>query len=558
MPEFSLIAEDNCVPLDVLAFIAAAVDQQMRLSVAKAYDTLEPWTVSALSSLDKLEDAPGVRKILTFKKQLGVKGALGFHTSRLGIEYAEALVPAVKGDVIDGTVASHEVLETFADPLVDQSWPMPNGAKVDFEICLAGETIVPLADGSRQTIRELAARGFGPLDVLSSGAGGEIVVSRARGARLTARDADTVRVTLADGQRFRCTRDHKILMANGDYRKAGLLAPGDRLSKVGPGNSTPDAADHALCYAVASGQDAAVFGARQNRQDVIGGQFGASMKLSSSIPVALHAALVGGVQHVGLMRTGEKMSRVRANRVVAGVTNLLASRDRPMMRLVGQAMDEMGSVFEPDLPVSSTVLCSRPIPTSLSDHHASPEHIQRRGCRPDVFVDKASVHSTVSGNSSVMSGTHAFRAERPGASEYGARSGHPKVVHSVEDGGKADVYDLSVPGNHNFAIGAGVFVHNCDPVESDSYPIQVRLGQEVRVVRVSNFVTPRWFGLPDTGGFDFMGRLTAPFTMTAGGYYRIVDIDGSDSYIYADKTAQDRVAAKLANATSRVTRRNAR
>jgi hypothetical protein len=34
-----------------------------------------------------------------------------------------------------------------------------------------------------------------------------------------------------------------------------------------------------------------------------------------------------------------------------------------------------------------------------------------------------------------------------------------KVV-SVEDAGYADVYDLEVPGIHNFAISAGIFVHN--------------------------------------------------------------------------------------------------
>lgn len=131
--EFCLLAENGCVPLDELEFIAAAVDQQMRAHVAKFYDVEEPWTVSALSSLEGLRDAPGVRKVLTFRPKLGVAGALGFHTEAVGVDYAEALPPRVGGPTIDGTTASHEVIETFVDPGCDQSWPMPDGSRVDFE-----------------------------------------------------------------------------------------------------------------------------------------------------------------------------------------------------------------------------------------------------------------------------------------------------------------------------------------------------------------------------------------------------------------------------------------
>ncbi len=134
MPEFALVAEDNCVPLDVLAYIAAAVDLQMRRDVAKILDVGEPWTVGALSYLDGLRDAPRVRKVLTFRRKLTVAGALGFHSATAGVEYAEALPPKFTGATIDGTTVSHEVIETFGDPGCDLSWPMPNGSKVDFEL----------------------------------------------------------------------------------------------------------------------------------------------------------------------------------------------------------------------------------------------------------------------------------------------------------------------------------------------------------------------------------------------------------------------------------------
>jgi hypothetical protein len=58
----------------------------------------------------------------------------------------------------------------------------------------------------------------------------------------------------------------------------------------------------------------------------------------------------------------------------------------------------------------------------------------------------------------------------------------------------------------------------CDPVEDGTYAIAMDGYQ----VGVSNFVFPSWFNPEATKAanapFDYMDKLTAPFTMTAGGY----------------------------------------
>lgn len=58
----------------------------------------------------------------------------------------------------------------------------------------------------------------------------------------------------------------------------------------------------------------------------------------------------------------------------------------------------------------------------------------------------------------------------------------------------------------------------CDPVEDGTYAITVG-GQ---AIGVSNFVFPSWFNYEATlaanAPFDYMNKLTAPMTMTAGGY----------------------------------------
>ena len=74
MPEFALVAEDNCVPSDVLAFMAAAINLQMQRDVAPVWGG-EVWTCVALDSLSGIS-ADRTRKVLTFKRELRIAGAL--------------------------------------------------------------------------------------------------------------------------------------------------------------------------------------------------------------------------------------------------------------------------------------------------------------------------------------------------------------------------------------------------------------------------------------------------------------------------------------------------
>lgn len=58
----------------------------------------------------------------------------------------------------------------------------------------------------------------------------------------------------------------------------------------------------------------------------------------------------------------------------------------------------------------------------------------------------------------------------------------------------------------------------CDPVEDGTYAVSMDGYQ----VGVSNFVFPSWFNpeatIKNNAPFDYMNKLTAPFTMTSGGY----------------------------------------
>lgn len=79
--------------------------------------------------------------------------------------------------------------------------------------------------------------------------------------------------------------------------------------------------------------------------------------------------------------------------------------------------------------------------------------------------------------------------------------------------------------------GAQYSVEVCDPVEGDAYPVNI----SGHAVSMSNFVTPEWFDANASGcRYDHLAKLSAPFTMTPGGYWVVRDAGGERSE-FADK-----------------------
>jgi len=95
--------------------------------------------------------------------------------------------------------------------------------------CFVGETRIPLLDGTRPMISELAGS---EVWVYSSTPDGRIVPGRARG-RLSKYTNEFVDVILDNGSVTRCTPDHRWMLRNGEYKDAKDLRPGiDRLMPI--------------------------------------------------------------------------------------------------------------------------------------------------------------------------------------------------------------------------------------------------------------------------------------------------------------------------------------
>jgi len=84
------------------------------------------------------------------------------------------------------------------------------------------------------------------------------------------------------------------------------------------------------------------------------------------------------------------------------------------------------------------------------------------------------------------------------------------------------------------AKGSAYALELGDPVEGDSYDIKLTDGT---LVSVSNFVLPVWFdpqATAEDAPFDYLGKLTKPFSMTKGGYL-IVMREGVVGQIFGEE-----------------------
>jgi hypothetical protein len=166
-------------------------------------------------------------------------------------------------------------------------------------------------------------------------------------------------------------------------------------------------------------------------------------------------------------------------------------------------------------------------------------------------------------------GALGWHTEDPDGTQYGRVFAGPVL----DNGGNALTNTLSVASVLSHEVlewfvdprcngwwdnGSGVLyaAEVCDPVESDSYVINVTHGTAAATpVTVSNFVTPAW-GDPQAhqgAMLDYMQRCSKPFRMSKGGYV-ITRTAAGEKSTFGEKYPEWRAALKT-SITGRSTRR---
>lgn len=103
---------------------------------------------------------------------------------------------------------------------------IPSGER--YELCLAGDTVIKLLDGTYETIQSLAERGADGVWVYSVDVKtGEFVPAQAFNIHKTGLRKDIVEVVFDNGRVVKCTSDHLFLMRDGEYKPAKDLKYAD-------------------------------------------------------------------------------------------------------------------------------------------------------------------------------------------------------------------------------------------------------------------------------------------------------------------------------------------
>lgn len=391
---------------------------------------------------------------------------------------------------------------------------VPNAVGVDIG-CFSGNTRIPLLDGSIRTLKELYEAGK-PIWVYSLNKNHGLVPGKAIALK-TRQNAELLRVTISGGEQIICTPDHQFMLLDGTYREAKDLQTMDSLM---PFYRT---------YASRDGYESVITRA------------GKAVKTHSSIAEAAFGKKSKGssIHHKNENRWDNRPENLQYMTAIEHdqhphkrKVDRLKSPEFKKSRLT--RLREKG-FYRPELAEKKRAVAKENITTYMREQ---PEHFKKavagNGERGKIFL--------IAYNKSDKG--------REKSREIGKRNrkehhNHKVIsVHPLEI--RADVYCLSVEEYHNFALAAGVFVHNCGmrAVQTNLNDIDVNtikeiLGKTRELISVGfdhNKDDQSWVGFYEAPDIPIIQReLTSAFKQlgTLGGGNHFIEIQkGSDDRIW--------------------------
>ncbi len=381
--------------------------------------------------------------------------------------------------------------------------------------CLSGDTKIPLLDGTTKTMKELV--GSEPFWVYSI-KDGRIMPGKCTKAWKTGTRNDMVEVELDNGETIKATSDHLFMLRDGTYEQAAQLQPGYSLmplyrdhKKTSPHSSfyetlyhpEPDGSGkhwrftHSMvshyCYgklpkgSVTHHKDCNPL---NNNPDNL-------VQLTSAEHMALHRRLDS--QFTELWKDPEwskshKIIIANAQRkLLTGKKGRDAKHynhnisiddiDRVCREMMSPGVEYSYCVIAARLGCSQGIIYNR---------------IREAGFKSWIEFKRQYCPQTKAAQATAR--YKARQRAKLGDEEYLKLHNHKVVAVRVIE--PEDVYDLQVEEHHNFAVAAGVFVHN----SKDS--MQILMSRGITSKRVSTDLTSEpWRNLRDV---IYDGRLTCP------------------------------------------------
>lgn len=411
-----------------------------------------------------------------------------------------------KQAIYDGRVITYEY-EPLLKELRELEKDYKTGKVVKPENgCFTADTRVRLLDGRALRFDELVREfGDGRTFYLYTIKDGAVSVGAARRPRVTKRNARLVAVTLDSGEVIRCTPCHRFMLRDGSYVRADRLTPGTSLmplyTKISTRSTPGKLAGYELYYCPSDGAwhftHRMVGKWRFPDVGYTGNQHGRGVihhlrgKLNND-PLALEwleSAAAHAAAHA------EDLRRRRADPAFERkrLDGLRRYNDDPANR-AAQARRLRALWRDPDFLEAHTAAIAatgrRTGPINLTKYNKSDAHRRKASeigkrtiwvaiehtARRDVTLDRIlKLRRDGCSNKEIalrlqcslsLVQSRVSQARKNGidipASPY-LRRNH-KVVSVTPLAEREDVYDLTVDGTHNFALDAGVFVHNSKDV----------------------------------------------------------------------------------------------
>ena len=324
--------------------------------------------------------------------------------------------------------------------------------------CFTGDTEVILADSHAYRLDELATRRS--FFVFACTAQGRIRCAGAT-ARLTRRNSALVAVELDNGKVIRCTPDHPFMLRDGTYRQASMLAKGESLM---PFYSQLDPEGYLRVMQPNSGKF-------QRGHWIV-----ARSGILGAIPAFKGQRTV--IHHENFNEADNTPSNLTfmGDREHSRLHRLLVARNTHWQSKAFETARKRALADKARTPEGRAEMARRGTVNLLAYMSSRPDHfraaVRGNGSRGRPFLQlynksdmgraksrelAARLHRCPECGELVRSYIGLFNHRK---SKHGVLSNHRVVsVRPLEE--REDVYCLTVPDYSNFALAAGVFVHNC-------------------------------------------------------------------------------------------------
>ena len=367
--------------------------------------------------------------------------------------------------------------------------------KSTYARCFSGDTRVALVDGRSLTLKEMAKRAqtgerFFGYTILSDGS---IGVEELVKPRKTAKDQALVAVELDNGEVIKCTPDHKFMLRNGLYRRADRLQADDSLmplnryvsrgyemvycpkrTRLEPTHRLADAwsVDYRVYEAEKGTHRHHLDHNKRNNDPRNICRVDANWhikhhndeKYSDPDYMEFHTARIKeGMRDYIENHWDEFVASNRQKFVDFWTLPKYAQKRRKMLK------ERKALWQQPYMKAAQSVRMKkswRKNPEAFTRHSGEDRHNFREDLTDKLVAKTLREYGSVSKAADALGASKNLIYRRfPDVIERLQRKGHLPVNHKVVSvrplRERQDVYCVTVPESHNFALESGVFVHNC-------------------------------------------------------------------------------------------------